>query len=80
MNHTTIWLAIRRLAKSRGLSCSGLARFSGLDSTTFNKSKEFSSDGTPRWPSCATIAKIIDATHISLGEFAQFLEPDNENY
>ncbi len=71
MTHQMIWRAIERLARLRGLSCSGLARLSGLDATTFNKSKQYSSDGCPRWPSCETVAKVIRATNISLLEFAQ---------
>ena len=71
MQHKTLWKTIEKLAQSQGLTCSGLAKRSGLDATTFNKSKQFSPDGTPRWPSCATIAKIIDATNISLMEFAE---------
>lgn len=71
MQHKLLWDTIETLAKSRGLSCSGLAKLSGLDATTFNKSKQFSPDGTPRWPSCATIAKIIKATNISLDDFAK---------
>lgn len=71
MQHKTLWKTIEKLAQSQGLTCSGLAKRSGLDATTFNKSKQFSSDGTPRWPSCATIAKIILATNTSLQEFAE---------
>lgn len=73
MTHTTLWQAIEILAKRNGLSCSGLAKLSGLDATTFNKSKQFSPDGTPRWPSCNTIAKITDATNITLKEFAELV-------
>ena len=71
MEHQLLWMAIEKLAKSQGLTCSGLAKLSGLDATTFNKSKQFSSDGTPRWPSCNTIAKIIKATNITMVDFAQ---------
>ena len=71
MEHQLLWMAIEKLAKSQGLTCSGLAKLSGLDATTFNKSKQFSSDGTPRWPSCNTIAKIIQATNITMLDFAQ---------
>ncbi|MBR4891783.1 MAG: hypothetical protein IKZ34_01190 [Alphaproteobacteria bacterium] len=73
MTHSTLWQAIEMLAKKNGLSCSGLAKLSGLDATTFNKSKHFAPDGTPRWPSCSTIAKITDATHITLREFADLV-------
>ena len=39
LRHKDIWRAIDRLAEKHGLSPSGLARRSGLDPTTFNKSK-----------------------------------------
>ena len=71
MEHKILWGAIEKLAQAHGLTCSGLARLSGLGASTFNKSKQFSPDGTPRWPSCCTIAKIIRATNTTLVEFAQ---------
>ena len=73
LTHKTLWLAIERLAKKNGLTCSGLAKLSGLDATTFNRSKQFSPDGTPRWPSCNTIAKITDATNTTFKEFAELV-------
>lgn len=78
MEHQTLWEAIEKLAQTHGLTCSGLARLSGLDAGTFNKSKQFSPDGTPRWPSCGTIAKIIRATNISVLEFAQLCTSSQE--
>jgi phage repressor protein C with HTH and peptisase S24 domain len=38
LTHEQIWTALERLAERAGLSASGLARKSGLDPTTFNKS------------------------------------------
>ena len=73
MEHKMLWSAIEKLARSQGLSFSGLAKVSGLDATTFNKSKQFSSDGTPRWPSCQTISKILEATNVSPLEFAKLM-------
>ena len=70
MTHAALWGAIELLAKDKGLTCSGLAKISGLDATTFNKSKQFSPDGTPRWPSYGTIAKVLVATNTSVLEFA----------
>jgi phage repressor protein C with HTH and peptisase S24 domain len=72
LRHPDIWNAIDALARRHGLSPSGLARRSGLDSTTFNKSKRITREGKPRWPSTGSIAKILDATGSSLTEF---LEP-----
>lgn len=71
MKHKIIWNAIERLARDNNLSCSGLAKLSGLDATTFNKSKQFFPDGSPRWPSCSTISKIIAATNINIEQFAE---------
>ena len=51
LSHSDIWLAIDRLAQAHGLSPSGLARQSGLDPTTFNKSKRVTREGRQRWPS-----------------------------
>jgi len=73
LRHGDIWAAIDRLAESQGLSASGLARRAGLDATTFNKSKRFSGD-RPRWPSTESLAKILDVTNISLGEFVGFMD------
>jgi len=69
LRHPDIWKAIDRLAAKHGLSASGLARRSGLDPTTFNKSKRVGPDGRLRWPSTESIAKILDATGEPLGGF-----------
>ena len=69
LSHDQVWAAIDRLAESRDLSPSGLAKRAGLDSTTFNKSKRFAADGRARWPSTESIAKVIDATGVSTEEF-----------
>jgi phage repressor protein C with HTH and peptisase S24 domain len=78
VEHRLLWRAIEKLAISHGLTCSGLAKLCGLDATTFNKSKHFSSDGTPRWPSCNTISKLIRATNITMLDFAKLCTPESE--
>ena len=78
MKHKIIWNAIERLAKDNNLSCSGLAKLSGLDATTFNKSKQFFPDGSPRWPSCSTISKIIAATNTSVEHFAEICAQEKQ--
>lgn len=78
MTHSIFWNTLENLAKSHGLSRSGLAKLSGLDATTFNKSKQFSPDGTPRWPSCGTIIKVIKALDLSPQEFAKFFATNNK--
>lgn len=69
LTHEWIWRAIDSLARHKKLSPSGLARLAGLDATTFNRSKRFTADGRPRWPSTESIAKILTATGVSLDEF-----------
>jgi len=74
LSHEKVWAAIDALAARHSLSASGLARKAGLDSTAFNRSKRYSPDGRPRWPSTESLAKIMDATGVSLGEFTALIE------
>ena len=67
--HRQIWQAIDRLAESKGLTASALARRAGLDATSFNKSKRVTGEGRSRWPTTESIAKILEATGTSLEEF-----------
>jgi phage repressor protein C with HTH and peptisase S24 domain len=69
MKHNDIWRALDTLAAENGLSASGLARRAGLDPTTFNPSKRQMPDGRARWPSTASVAKVLDATGASLEAF-----------
>ena len=69
--HAAIWGAIDTVAKNKNMSRSGLARFSGLDATTFNLSKRFETSGKPHWPAMYTIVKVLTATGISMTEFGR---------
>ena len=69
LTHNQIWTAIDALAESAGLSTSGLAIRAGLDSTSFNQSKRFTSQGRQRWPSTESIAKILSATNTTFDDF-----------
>jgi len=80
MTHSELWCGIRNLAKKYNLSCSGLAKISGLDSTIFNKSKSYTKDGQPRWISMSSLARVLDATGISLKDFASFLPSDTHTH
>lgn len=77
MTHEEIWHAIELFAKERNMSCSGLAKRSGLDPTTFNKSKRSSVYGQPRWPSTNSIAKILASTGATLTDFTKFIPSGN---
>ncbi|GAB5374115.1 MAG: helix-turn-helix transcriptional regulator [Acuticoccus sp.] len=76
--HEEIWAAIDKLATHNGLSPSGLARRSGLDPTTFNKSKRHAPDGRPRWPSTESISKILRATNTDVRDFFALSIPDSD--
>ena len=73
LSHEKVWDAIDALAARHELTASGLARRSGLDPTTFNKSKRMSGDGRKRWPSTESLAKVIEATGSTLDEFLALL-------
>ena len=76
MTHSELWTAIRNLAEHFDISCSRLAKISGLDPTIFNHSKYVTSNGQPRWLSTYSISRVMDATGITLSEFATFLPSD----
>jgi phage repressor protein C with HTH and peptisase S24 domain len=73
LTHDQIWTALDRLADRAGLSASGLAKKSGLDPTTFNKSKRVTADGRERWPSTESVAKALAATSSSIDSFVQLI-------
>jgi phage repressor protein C with HTH and peptisase S24 domain len=73
LTHDQIWTALDRLADRAGMSASGLAKKSGLDPTTFNKSKRVTADGRERWPSTESVAKALAATNSSIDSFVQLI-------
>ncbi len=77
LKHADVWRAIDRTAAKHGMSASGLARRSGLDPTTFNKSKRITKEGKQRWPSTESVSKILAATGDSLAEFVAQMGEDN---
>jgi phage repressor protein C with HTH and peptisase S24 domain len=79
LTHEQICTALDRLAQRAGLSASGLAKKSGLDPTTFNKSKRGTADGHERWPSTESIARALTATDSSIDSFVELIgEPRRE--
>lgn len=77
LTHENIWHAIDRLAASFGYSASGLAKQAGLDATSFNKSKRFSSDGKPRWPSTESVSRVLAATGANMSDFLSLMDSDD---
>lgn len=76
MTHDELWGGICNLADYFDISCSRLAKISGLNPTTFNRSKYILHNGQPRWLSTYSISRVLDATGITLAEFATFLPSD----
>jgi phage repressor protein C with HTH and peptisase S24 domain len=73
LTHAQVWNALDRLAARSKLSPSGLAKKSGLDPTTFNKSKRITPDGRARWPSTESVAKALAATGASIDSFVSLI-------
>ncbi|CAN5351327.1 helix-turn-helix transcriptional regulator [soil metagenome] len=76
LSHAKLWKAVDNLARREGLSASGLAQRAGLDATSFNPSKRFGPGDPPRprWPSTESLTRVLEATRISLGDFADLAE------
>jgi phage repressor protein C with HTH and peptisase S24 domain len=74
LTHDSIWSALDALAASKGMSPSGLAKKSGLDATTFNKSKRVTPDGRARWPSTESVAKALEAAGVSFDDFVALVD------
>ena len=73
LNHADVWRAIDRIASEYGFSASGLAKRSGLDPTTFNKSKRVTAEGNLRWPSTESVAKVLAATGATFNEYVSYI-------
>ena len=73
LTHSQVWTALDRLAERAGMSPSGLAKRSGLDPTTFNKSKRITAEGRERWPSTESVSKALAATNSSIDAFVQLI-------
>jgi phage repressor protein C with HTH and peptisase S24 domain len=73
LTHAQVWNALDRLAARAKLSPSGLAKRSGLDPTTFNRSKRITPDGRARWPSTESIAKALAATGTNVETFVSLI-------
>jgi phage repressor protein C with HTH and peptisase S24 domain len=76
LRHKDIWRGIDQLAAECGISVSRLACEAGLDPTAFNKSKRFTRDHQPRWPTTESVSKILVATGRSFAEFSTLVGED----
>src|SRR4051812_26363391 len=74
LSHAQIWNALDLLAERNGLTPSALAKKSGLDATTFNKSKRITAEGRERWPSTESVSKALAATGVPIDSFVSLIE------
>ena len=77
ITNSQTWHAFDKLAMENNVTVSGLARRSGLDATTFNKSKRVFSSGKARWPSMCTVAKVLNALNMTMDDFAHLFQEDS---
>ena len=73
-HHEALWKAIDEVAANADWSASRLAIMSGLDKTTFNKSKRKSRHGQRRWPKMEVIAKVLLASGMTYSEFGALID------
>ena len=72
--HDDIWGVIDRIALMNSMSVSALAKKAGLDATAFNRSKRAYPSGKCRWPSTASLVKVLKASSLSWRDFTRILE------
>ena len=72
------WEAFDKIAAMNNISVSGLALRSGLNSTTFNKSKRVFPTGQARWPSMSTLVKVLNTLNMSFSDFAKLFPKDKK--
>lgn len=76
MTYQDLWRAIDKMAADNKLSCSRMAKNSGLDATIFNKSKRISSNGKPHCMSMQSVMKVLNYLNVNMAYFAKYV--DNE--
>jgi len=72
------WAAFDKMATLNHVSVSALALRSGLNSTTFNKSKRVFPTGKERWPSMSTLVKVLNSLNMSFADFAKLFPDDDK--
>lgn len=74
LTHADVWNALDTIATNNQISSSCLARFSGLNATTFNKSKRYDAVGKERYPSIGTLIKVLNGRGMSMTEFGNLCD------
>ena len=69
ITHDAIWGAIDEIARNQNITPSRMAIVSGLDATTFNKSKRCDEYGKRRYPSFRTVIKVLNEHNMNMTDF-----------
>ncbi|MBP3397728.1 MAG: hypothetical protein J6K82_02250 [Alphaproteobacteria bacterium] len=69
ITHGDLWDTIDTLADEHKITPSRMAIDSGLDATTFNKSKRSDMFGKSRYPSFRTVLKVLNQMNMSMTDF-----------
>ena len=64
-----IWNALDEIAATQNVSRSRMAIISGLDATTFNKSKRCDVFGKQRMPALRTILQVLNQYKMTMADF-----------
>lgn len=73
MKQEDVWRGIDYLADEIGVTPSRLARMAGLDQAVFSSARRRKADGSLRWPSMDSLAKVLRVADISIGDFVNYM-------
>jgi phage repressor protein C with HTH and peptisase S24 domain len=76
MKQEDVWRGIDLLADEVGVTPARLARMAGLDQAVFSAGRRRRADGSLRWPSMDSIAKVLKVAEISMGDFVNYMHGD----
>lgn len=74
ITHGDLWNTIDALANEHKITPSRMAIDSGLDPTTFNKSKRNDIFGKSRYPSFRTVLKVLNQMNMSMTDFGMICD------
>jgi phage repressor protein C with HTH and peptisase S24 domain len=73
MKQEDVWRGIDILANEVGITPSRLAKMSGLDQAVFSIARRERGDGSLRWPSMHSLAKVLETTDLTIGDFVNYM-------
>lgn len=74
LHSTNLWNTIDKIAEREGLTLPRLALVAGLDQSTFSHARR-----KRNWMSLQTLARVLNATDISIEEWARLVDISEED-